>query len=382
VELAMRSNNKSLQHKSVGIILGLLVGLFTVAVSWPWFIVTIPAGHVGVMWHRFGGGTETKHAYREGTYFVLPWNIMQDYDTRVRQISRDFDILTQDGMMITVNISSRFRVNEAMVGFLHMHVGTDYLETLLVPAIGSHARLIFAQNSTESGYKLRRSPIQDEIKDAVIEDLTPKWGADAVPQAPWLYVQDVRIRSIRFPPEVQGAINRKMEQYQIREEYRYRVEREELESRRKEVEAQGIARFQSVVGAGISDNYLRWKGIDATVALAQSSNAKVIVIGTAKDGMPLILGGPDGSIGSGVPNGAIPSANISQQSELLHTNMPPTSNSGAPKGVEAVETEISPPVRAHQKWRIFNRVQTLAGRDERGANSSSGISSTASSSPA
>jgi len=36
---------------------------------------------------------------------------------------------------------------------------------------------------------------------------------------------------------------------------------------------------------------LKWKGIEATEALAKSPNAKVVVIGNTKDGMPIILGG-------------------------------------------------------------------------------------------
>ena len=85
-----------------------------------------------------------------------------------------------------------------------------------------------------------------------------------------------------------------MEQYQLREEYSYRIQREELESKRKEIEARGIAQFQNIVGAGISDNYLRWKSIDATLALAQSPNSKVVVIGNGKENTPFFIGGEDG----------------------------------------------------------------------------------------
>jgi hypothetical protein len=49
------------------------------------------------------------------------------------------------------------------------------------------------------------------------------------------------------------------------------------------------------VGPGLTEPYLRWKGIEATLALAQSPNSKVVVIGTPRDGMPLLLGGADGA---------------------------------------------------------------------------------------
>ena len=34
----------------------------------------------------------------------------------------------------------------------------------------------------------------------------------------------------------------------------------------------------------------QWKGIEATEKLANSTNTKVVIIGSGKDGLPLILG--------------------------------------------------------------------------------------------
>ena len=86
------------------------------------------------------------------------------------------------------------------------------------------------------------------------------------------------------------AINRKIEQYYISEEYKFRVAREIRESERKKIEAEGISEFQRIVSQGISDSYLRWRGIEATLQLAQSSNSKIVIVGSGKDGLPIILG--------------------------------------------------------------------------------------------
>jgi prohibitin 2 len=90
-------------------------------------------------------------------------------------------------------------------------------------------------------------------------------------------------------------INRKIEQYYISEEYKFRVAREIRESERKKIEAEGISEFQRIVSQGINPSYLRWRGIEATLQLAQSSNSKIVIIGTGKDGLPVILGNFDGS---------------------------------------------------------------------------------------
>jgi regulator of protease activity HflC (stomatin/prohibitin superfamily) len=277
------------------IVLAILLTIFIVTALWEFIAKVIPAGHVGVEWHRFAGGTDTETVYEEGTRFILPWNKMAVYDARLQQFNHDFDVLTRDGLMMTVNIAVRFRLNQAAVGLLHKHVGPAYVDTLLVPTVGSFARIVFSQNSTDEIYTDRRIAVQAEIKRAVLAELDHYLGQGDGRNIPWLFLDDVLIRSMRFPPEVASAVNRKMEQYQLREEYSYRLEREKLESERKEIEARGIALFQNIVGSGISDTYLRWKGIDATLALARSPNAKIIVVGTGKDGLPLILGGLDQS---------------------------------------------------------------------------------------
>jgi prohibitin 1 len=66
--------------------------------------------------------------------------------------------------------------------------------------------------------------------------------------------------------------------------------KEQQEAERKRIEAQGVADFQRIVSQGISDQLLKWKGIEATLKVAESQNAKVVIVGAGKDGLPIILG--------------------------------------------------------------------------------------------
>jgi len=104
---------------------------------------------------------------------------------------------------------------------------------------------------------------------------------------------DTRILGIELPSAIVAAIDRKIEQYYISEEYKFRVAREIRESERKKIEAEGISEFQRIVSQGISESYLRWRGIEATLQLAQSSNSKIVIVGSGKDGLPIILGNVD-----------------------------------------------------------------------------------------
>jgi prohibitin 2 len=270
-----------------------LIGLFLIVAGWQWVVVTVPAGFVAVKYYRFAGGTDTQETYGEGSHLKLPWDKTVLYPVRLQQGSRDFDVLTRDGLMMTVSIACRFRLSVPAVGWLHRNIGPDYMETLIAPSLGSYARLIISRNSTDELYSERRAAIQQEIKSAIAADIAQRTEQNDATGRPAVLLDDVLILGIRFPLAVQAAIDRKMEQFQLREEYNYRIQREELETKRKEIEARGIAQFQSIVGAGISDNFLRWKSIDATLALAQSPNTKVVVIGNGKDNVPLFLNGED-----------------------------------------------------------------------------------------
>jgi prohibitin 1 len=287
-----------------------LLSAFITVGFWPWFCITVPAGHVAVDWYRFSDGTDTIYVRQEGARFIFPWNKLAIYNTRLQETSRDIDVLSSDGMTISVNVADRFRVNPATVGLLHKKVGPDYLRTLLLPVVGSDARSVFARNSTDEIYNGRRLQIRDEMKMAIVHDLLARFETVDRPEDALIFLDDVLIRNVRFPDSVQAAVNRKMEEYQLKQEYAYKLERERLESQRKAVEAEGIARFQATVASGISDAYLRWRGIEATVALAQSTNAKVIIIGGGKDGLPVILG--DGGLQDPLPVGkASGSASVS-----------------------------------------------------------------------
>ena len=102
------------------------------------------------------------------------------------------------------------------------------------------------------------------------EEQSEYGDAYRVPMDELLNLLDTLVLGIVLPPTVVNAINRKVEQYYLSEEYVFRVARERKESERKKIEADGISEFQRIVSQGISDSYLRWRGIEATLQLAQS----------------------------------------------------------------------------------------------------------------
>src|SRR5207237_2123784 len=104
-----------------------------------------------------------------------------------------------------------------------------------------------------------------------------------------IIAQQVLLRKIGLPPVVANAIQEKLRREQEAEQMKFVLQKEQQEAERKRIEAQGIADFQKIVAQGISSQLLEWKGIEATEKLAASSNAKVVIIGNAKNGLPLVL---------------------------------------------------------------------------------------------
>ena len=102
-------------------------------------------------------------------------------------------------------------------------------------------------------------------------------------------VEYTPLRRVGLPPGLTQAIEEKLRAEQESQRMQFVLTKEKQEADRKRIEAQGISDFQNIVAKGISEQLLRWKGIEATQKLAESSNSKVVVIGAGKDGLPIIL---------------------------------------------------------------------------------------------
>ena len=288
------------------IVIYLMVITLVGAILAPHVVVTVPSGHVGLMWKRFRGGTvlDPRQLKDEGLRVLLPWDKMFLYDLRLQTTTDTYNAITKDGVSINATISIRFRLKHDAVPQLHQAIGPDYIARLVRPEIGSRMREVIADYTAEEVYSTKRQDVQRGIRGHTQKMLSEKtmertaeqseYGdAYRVPMDELLNLLDTLVLGIVLPPTVVNAINRKVEQYYLSEEYVFRVAREKKESERKKIEAEGISEFQRIVSQGISDSYLRWRGIEATLQLAQSPNSKIVVIGNSKDGMPIILGNVD-----------------------------------------------------------------------------------------
>jgi regulator of protease activity HflC (stomatin/prohibitin superfamily) len=102
-------------------------------------------------------------------------------------------------------------------------------------------------------------------------------------------VEAVLVRDVNLPEAIQTAIADKLAEEQRSQKMRFTLDKERQEAQRKQIEGEGIAKYQSIVRQGLTSEYLQWKGIEATQQLATSPNSKVVIIGGGKGGLPVIL---------------------------------------------------------------------------------------------
>ena len=289
------------------VVIYLMLVTLVAVVLFPYAAVTVPSGHAGVLWKRFGGGTvlDPRQIRDEGLHLIWPWNELFLYDLRLQSVTETYNAISSDGVSLSSTMNIRFRLQRAAAPVIHQALGPNYLQLLVRPGIGSLTREVMAQYTAEQVYSAARQEIQDKIRslsqDRLSEKMMEREGDEPyrVSLSDTVILYDTLVYGIELPVLVVNAINRKIEQYYISEEYKFRVERERRESERKKIEAEGIREFQQIVSQGISDSYLRWRGIEATLQLSQSTNSKVVIIGSAKDGLPLILGNMDASPAQG-----------------------------------------------------------------------------------
>ncbi len=242
--------------------------------------VRIDSGHRGVLWSFFGG-TNLEDVYGEGVTIVPPWNRMNVYDVRTQDRKEDLHVLTSNGLSVSLEASIRYRALSNELTALHVEIGQAYYETILAPIVKSEARQVGGRYTPEEIYSTKR----EEVAAAIYEEVTKQL------EGKHIVLEAILVRNVDLPPTIKGAITEKLEEEQKALKMEFTLARERKEAERKRIEAAGIRDFQKIVSTGITEALLRWKGIEATEKLATSSNAKVVVVGSGKDGLPIILGG-------------------------------------------------------------------------------------------
>jgi prohibitin 1 len=292
------------KEKSIQILVVIALLISTLIVLWPSIIYVIPVGHVGVLYRPLRGGVDIEQILREGLHVVFPWNSVVQYNIQLQTQSMELEVLTSDLMKSKVKVVFQYEIDSQSVAFLHKYVGPEYLRKIVIPEVTATTRGLVGSLSSDEAYT---KSIQDVRRDiAIFTDkvIIDNFYPDGLKNMRMLVISDVQLLEITFPKEVEDSVNTKLVERSKSEAYVFKIEAEKQEAKRKEIEAEGIKKFQDIIGANMSNNYLRWKGIEATQNLAASNNSKIVIFGSGSSGLPLILGDADKKESSTAPNPA------------------------------------------------------------------------------
>lgn len=239
-------------------------------------ITMVPAGHVGVkdLW-----GKVYQESLPAGLHFVNPLLNIHKMSVRLQELKETGTVPSSEGLNVQLDFSLWYYLNPDTAPRLYKEIGTEYGSKIVEPLLRSELRGI------TSGYEAKALYTSDRelIAQRVYELTSP------IAKEKGIVIDKVMLRQVTLPSMVANAIEQKLSAEQESEKMKFVLLKESQEAERKRIEAKGISDFQKIVQQGLTEQLLRWKGIEATERLAKSQNAKVVIIGSGKEGLPIIL---------------------------------------------------------------------------------------------
>jgi len=241
-------------------------------------VTAIETGHVGVT-TLFGRVTGER--LDEGIHLINPLKRVASLSVRTQQAKEIAEVPSSEGLLVHLEASLLFRLDARRANEVFQKVGPDYQDVIVTPNFRSVMRDVTAAHTASALYSEGRESVSQQMLDGLRKALQPHG----------IVIENVLLRDVKLPLTLKNAIEAKQQAEQDAQRMNFVLQKERQEAERKRIEAQGISDFQRTVSQGISQQLLEWKGIEATIEVARSQNAKVVIIGSPKNGLPLILPG-------------------------------------------------------------------------------------------
>ncbi len=258
--------------------IAMLAAIVAIAVAVFQLFTVVPAGTVGVVDFL---GMVSDNTLKPGVNFVNPAANVVKFSIKTQEIKEQMNVPSKEGLSVQLEISLLYSIDPENASKIYKTIGPEFVRIVLVPQFRSVVRGVTAKYEAKALYTASREELSKEIKA----------GLDSEVEDKGILIETAALRQIILPPRLTQSIEEKLQAEQESQRMAFILDKERKEAERKKIEAQGIQDFQRIVSQGISKELLQWKGIEATENLAKSQNTKVIVIGSGKEGLPIILGG-------------------------------------------------------------------------------------------
>ncbi|MFN6479108.1 prohibitin family protein [Nostoc sp. DedQUE07] len=253
----------------------ILIGSIAVLNSFSRLLVIVPPGNVGVV-NFFGEVSET--TLNPGVHLLNPFSKVLNFSTRLKDIKENVDATSQEGLSLNLDVSLQYKLDPQKAATVYKTIGTDETQ-LVISRFRSTVRAITANYPANAIYSTKRQEIAQKIDQQLTQEI-PALG---------FLVEEALLRNIKMPDSLQAAIQNKLKTEQENQQMKFVLEKERQEAERKLIEARGIADSQKILSNGLSNQVLQLRAIEATEKLAQSNNSKLVIIGSEKGAVPIMI---------------------------------------------------------------------------------------------
>ncbi|MDM9586217.1 prohibitin family protein [Nostoc sp. GT001] len=253
----------------------ILIGSIAVLNSFSRLLVIVPPGNVGVV-NFFGEVSET--TLNPGVHLLNPFSKVLNFSTRIKDIKENVDATSQEGLSLNLDVSLQYKLDPQKAATVYKTIGTDETQ-LVISRFRSTVRAITANYPANAIYSTKRQEIAQKIDQQLTQEI-PALG---------FIVEEALLRNIKMPDTLQAAIQNKLKTEQENQQMKFVLEKERQEAQRKLIEARGIADSQKILSGGLSNQMLQLRAIEATEKLAQSNNSKLVIIGSEKSAVPIMI---------------------------------------------------------------------------------------------
>lgn len=253
------------------------------------FIVQIDAGYIGVK--KLFGKIEPD-VLNSGLNFVNPVVEVIKMDTKTQNYTMSavhdegqkqgddaIRILTSDGLEVTIDLTVLFKIDPNKAPNLLIETGDDYEYKIVRPVTRTEIRNNAVYYEAVALYSTKRNEFQSKIFSAIEKEFRKRG----------LILESLLIRNIELPASVKTVIEQKIQAEQEAQKMQFVLLKEKQEAERKRVEAQGIADYQSKLSSSLNSQLIQYEQIKAIKELAQSQNAKIVMMGNNPS--PIIIDG-------------------------------------------------------------------------------------------
>ncbi|MGF1673296.1 MAG: prohibitin family protein [Rivularia sp. (in: cyanobacteria)] len=255
-----------------------LIGLIALYVCISRALVIVPPGNIGVA-NLFGRVSD--NTFNPGINLVNPFTKVLNFSTRLKDIKENVDASSQEGLNLSIDVSLQYKIDPQKVATVYKTIGTSETQ-LIISRFRSTIRSIIAQYPANDIYSNKRQEVANKINEQLTQELLPLG----------FVVEKALLRNVQMPDTIQTAIQAKLKAEQENQQMKFVLEKQRQEAEGKRIEAKGIADSQKIISDGLTTQILQLRTIEATEKLAQSPNSKIIVVGSGKGELPILLQEP------------------------------------------------------------------------------------------